>query len=250
MKLSNITAPQLKEILNQKSAIIIPVGAMEWHDEHLPIGLDFIKVEKICELIAEKAGILCSPPISFGYPKHMSRDSEKGLGTFCPNFDALNNYILEIGKLYVDKGFKLIYFLSGHYERSQIFMLKLISRHLVDYARDNGKVILSITHQEPDFTIKDGISKNAREDYVRKDQNPDYNNGDHGGFYETSIAMYLIPELVHVDKIKSEYHDPARGKPSAEWGKKYVDMIVERASYEIQRALNGEELPPDFVIEN
>jgi creatinine amidohydrolase/Fe(II)-dependent formamide hydrolase-like protein len=244
MKLAECTPEEYQKAMESKPAIIIPVGAMEWHDEHLPIGFDYLKIEKISELIADHIGCFVSPPISFGYPHHMSKEEIRGKSTFCPEFDPLFQYVLAIGKMLVDKNFKVIYFLSGHYERSQVYMLKLISRLIVDYGRDNGKELISIAHHEPDFTIKKGISPNAKEDYVRKDPNIMYFQGDHAGFYETSVALYLMPKLVRINKIKKQYSNEKYGAPSKEYGKIWLDMIVEKASSEILAALDGKE--PDY----
>jgi creatinine amidohydrolase len=241
MKLAEATPEEYHAIMQSKPAIIFPIGSMEWHDAHLPFGFDFLKVEKVCELIADRVGCFCAPPFSFGYPRHMARDPVKGIGTFCPEFQPLYEYVLAIGKIFVHKGFRVIYFLSGHYERSQIYMIKLIARHLVDYARDMGKEIIALAHQEPDYTIHEGISQNAREDTQQGNDSTLYRNGDHAGFYETSLGLATIPQYVISDKIGPEYFDPELGKPNVEHGKKWLEMILSKASSEINNALNGKE---------
>jgi creatinine amidohydrolase/Fe(II)-dependent formamide hydrolase-like protein len=164
------------------------------------------------------------------------------VGTFCPEFDPLFNYILALGKLYVKKGFRVIYFLSGHYERSQIYMLKLISRRLVEYGREINKKITADVRMEPDFTIKQGISRNWKEDEAAENCKLPFYAGDHAGFYETGIALYLFPELVHEDKIQEKYNHPVVGNATEEWGKTWVEMILNKASVEIENALQGKDL--------
>lgn len=242
MQLELLTPFEYQRIMESKPAIIIPVGAMEWHDNHLPFGLDYLKIEKIAQLLAEKVGCISSPPITFGYPKNYSEDGEHSIGTFCPDFDALYNYIFALGKLFVEKGFRVIYFLSGHYERSQIYMLKLISRRLVEFGREKKKKIIADVRMEPDFTIKDGISKNWKEDTAAVNTKLPYYSGDHAGFYETSIGLYLFPELVRQDQIKLDYFHPTEGKPTAEWGNIWINMILDKASIEINNALQGKVL--------
>ena len=41
------------------------VGALEWHCQHAPIGLDSIKAEGICQAIAQRMGVVL-PAISMG----------------------------------------------------------------------------------------------------------------------------------------------------------------------------------------
>ncbi len=242
-QLAFVTPAEYEKVMRRAPAILVPVGAVEWHDAHLPIGFDYLKAEALCQLIADSVGCFVAPPISFGYPFHFSRDPVRSVGTFCPDFDALSNYVLALGKMFIDKGFKVIYFLSGHYERSQIYMLKLITRRIENYAEEKGLKVKAFAHMEPDFTIRKGISQNAREDYVRKAQGIEYLNGDHAGFYETCLAMHLLPHLVREDKINPQYNDSDRGvRPCGEWGEKWTTMIIEKARQEIQAGLRGEDL--------
>ena len=243
--LSYISADEYERDKERNPIIFIPVGAMEWHDSHLPIGFDYLKAVELCKLIAERTGGLIAPPIEFGYAFNFTKDPKKKVGTFCPDFESLEKYIFSIGKSFIEAGFKVLYYLSGHYERIQIYMLKTIARRLEHFALDLSMNCKVIVHHEPDYTIRKGISMNAKEDYVRSELGLEYMNGDHAGFYETSLGLYLFPELVSQPLIKPQYHDNARGgAPSAEWGKKWVDMIIEKASYEIEEALQGKDISP------
>jgi len=233
MKLSHATPEIYSRIMEDRPGIIIPVGSMEWHDSHLPFGLDYLKLEKIADLIAQRAGCFVAPTMEYGYPRHISKHPEKSVGTFCPSFEPLRDFIFDIGKMYVKKGSKVLYFMSGHYERSQVFMLKLICRRLVDFARERGILIQAVTRMEPDFTIKEGISKMWKEDIAAEDCSPPHYKGDHAGFFETSLALHLVPELVKSKSIKTKYHHEELGKPSAKWGRTWTEMIVQKAAGEI-----------------
>jgi hypothetical protein len=102
-----------------------------------------------------------------------------------------------------------------------------------------------IVHHEPDYTIRKGISQNAKEDYVREELGLDYMMGDHAGFYETSLGLALFPQMVKEDLISESYFDPNRGgKPSAKWGEKWIKMIVEKSAMEIKAALDGRDISP------
>jgi len=241
--LSHVTFEEYQAIVEASPAIILPVGSIEWHDAHLPLGLDYLKIETLAKLIADEVGCLYAPAIAFGYPKHFSNESLRGIGTICPEYDSLFRYILALGRAFVEKDFRVIVLLTGHYERSQVAMLKLVARLLVDYARERGKTLIAFCHQEADYTLGPGISGNAREDQKRPGLEFT-DGGDHAGFYETSLAHHLIPGLVRSNKVDPRYHDPDRGgAPSRDWGERWTRMIVSKATHEIRAALNGEELP-------
>ena len=47
----------------------IGLGGLEWHGEHLAVGNDALKAEKLCELAAEASGGFAMPTIWFGEPR-------------------------------------------------------------------------------------------------------------------------------------------------------------------------------------
>ena len=249
-ELSELNYLEFKEEKERIPLILIPVGAMEWHDLHLPIGYDYLKAVELCKKIAERVGGAVSPPISFGYAYHFTKDPIRSIGTFCPNYEALESYILSLGRMFIDTGYKVLYFLSGHYERIQIYLLKSIGRRLEHYAIESGTTIKCLVHHEPDYTIRKGISQNAKEDYVRTELGLDYMMGDHAGFYETSLGLALFPNLVKEHLISENYFDEKRGgKPSTKWGEKWIKMIVDKSTMEIKAALEGKDISAAEPIE-
>ena len=46
--------------------VYIPIGTIEWHGEHNPLGADTIQAEGLAILCAEKGGGLVFPPLYFG----------------------------------------------------------------------------------------------------------------------------------------------------------------------------------------
>jgi len=235
MDIHKSTPQEFERTLRQKPAVVFPIGAIEWHDEHLPLGIDTIKAAELASRIADEAGCFAAPPIFYGYPKHFAM--RKLTGTLCPDIDSLQNYILSICRNMVNVGIRAFLFLSGHYERAQMYMLKLVCEHLMEYHTD----VKAIAHMEPDYTICAGISAFSREDVPE----PDGTKGDHAGWYETSLLMYLRPELVRknqFDAIKTEIMRNGQS-PSADAGKYLVEQIIKKAAQDIEMLLQGQ-LPP------
>ena len=44
----------------------LPLGPIEWHGVHNPVGLDALKAKALCELAAQKGGGLVMPPLWWG----------------------------------------------------------------------------------------------------------------------------------------------------------------------------------------
>ncbi len=47
----------------------LPLGVLEYHGEHLAVGLDGLKSEKLCDLAAQRSGGFSFPPLWYGEPR-------------------------------------------------------------------------------------------------------------------------------------------------------------------------------------
>ncbi len=56
--LPHMTVPEVESFLERSDMVIIPLGALEQHGRHLPIGTDFINGVERCKLIAQERDIL------------------------------------------------------------------------------------------------------------------------------------------------------------------------------------------------
>ena len=59
--LPHMTVPEVRSFLERSDMVIIPVGALEQHGDHLPIGTDFINGVERCKLIAAERDVLVAP---------------------------------------------------------------------------------------------------------------------------------------------------------------------------------------------
>ena len=50
-------------------AAFIGLGGLEWHGEHLAVGNDALKAEKLCELAAARSGGFAFPTVWYGEPR-------------------------------------------------------------------------------------------------------------------------------------------------------------------------------------
>lgn len=57
---------QIEEALRQRSLIYLPLGTIEWHCHHLPVGLDALTAHGLCLRAAERTGGLVWPALYYG----------------------------------------------------------------------------------------------------------------------------------------------------------------------------------------
>ncbi len=106
------TSEYLHKIASQ-ALVVIPVGAVEQHGPHLPVGHDSFNVQQIAEMAAEKTGnekILVAPTIWYGSSHHHI----KFTGTMSLRGQTLLSVLCDLGNSLAMGGFKKILFLNGH----------------------------------------------------------------------------------------------------------------------------------------
>ena len=54
MQWENLTSPDFGAAVRQTGVCIIPLGVLERHSDHLPLGTDFLNSHKLASLAAEQ----------------------------------------------------------------------------------------------------------------------------------------------------------------------------------------------------
>ena len=65
-RLALLRPHELAERLAERSVVYLPLGTLEWHAQHLPIGLDALNAEGICLRAAVERGGLVYPTLYYG----------------------------------------------------------------------------------------------------------------------------------------------------------------------------------------
>ncbi len=196
----------------------LPIGGLERHGDHLPMGLDVIKAHGICCIAAQAIGGVVFPPHYYsGIHGFSARELEKYSGEWgnvYTDTTAKANLVDVIDQLAI-LGIKALVLYSGHYPQQQVDMILEIGR---EFADSNIKVI-------PFWEGK-------------------IMQGDHAGISETSFLLYLDRNLVDMTAISevnykdhSWQHDNSPELASSAKGEKDVAVVVEYLRGEIERAL-------------
>lgn len=175
MKLWEITGSRFEEI--DKTVAILPVGSIERHGDHLPLGTDtIIPFEMALEVERRRKNVIILPPVYYG--------SCRGLkflkGTFDIDSNILYKYVLEIILEAARNGIKLLVVLNGHGGNN--IPLNMAAREAA-YKSDINIIIL-----------------NWWTDLAKEMRASLFINPGHAGEDETSIVLTLHPELVEMDK--------------------------------------------------
>ena len=176
--LPHMTTAEVAAFLEKSDMVIIPVGSLEQHADHLPIGTDFINGVERSKLIAQERDILVAPVLMVGQsPYHMGF-----AGTITLKAETIIDVHLQAVESLIHHGFKRFIIMNAHGGNRAISTLLVdqINQTTAGVAVSFGEAIRPFMEPspEPPSTVLDR----------------------HGGTPETSNSLYLMPDLVQMDK--------------------------------------------------
>ncbi|MBQ6261520.1 MAG: creatininase family protein [Firmicutes bacterium] len=236
MYLTDLTSDDYAKAAETADILIIPVGAVEAHGHHCPLGTGIfcpdVILKKLDELIGDR--IFIAPAVPFG----VCYDLYAYPGTATVPSDVLGEYLYYAAKCYVDRGMKNIVFMNGH--GGNVAAMNLAGEKLVN---GSGAVVMNISwwldYSKEILTVCDGQG--------------------HAGEDETSVAMAYCAQLVQMDKACVNWKKPLfnvkypeRGrvlyenaisgdgtKASKEKGDKIVELIAEKIAKQLDQLHKG-----------
>ena len=111
----NLTSPEIRKMAENNAIVILPIGSVEQHGPHLPVGCDYLMATNVSEKIAEKLNeigkpCLVAPSLSVcNSTHHMSFAGSMTLRV-STYMALLRDYCVSIAK----HGFKKIVIVNGH----------------------------------------------------------------------------------------------------------------------------------------
>lgn len=183
MELCDLTWPEAQEWAKKNPVVIVPVGATEQHGPHLPLKVDIATADYIARKVAEKTGMLVTPPLNFGY-------SELWLhypGTISFTQETFRSAIRDICTSLIRGGFRKIFILNGH--NPNLVLMQNVIYELVDQLEDKGIQLGCGTYI---FMAKEECDKIGE----------NFRDGTHANEMETSTSLALFSGLVKMDEAK------------------------------------------------
>lgn len=217
---------EIEEAAKANAVVIIPVGSIEQHGNHLPVNTDincsFSIAKSVAEII-DDFPVLVAPPIWWGFFPHHSLSRELNSGTISFKFHTYIDVLTDVATSIAAHGFKKIVFLNGHGGNTGV--IGSIRRKLMD--EDNVPSCVGYTYYRFVDEELNAISE------------VDFSLG-HAGEMETSLQLYLQPELVDKGAVTwapGVVGDPTKG--TYEKGKRLFEAAVNAVVTMIQDYHSG-----------
>ncbi|WP_276353749.1 creatininase family protein [Cohnella caldifontis] len=228
---------QIKARRKAFPAAYVPLGTLEWHGFHAPMGADGLQAEELALRCAKRGGGIVFPTVYYGEsrvnslletdPKYRQGicermdlqpdafDEDKFPYTGMQQVEHCNHHLIHIISEVASYGFKLVIFVVGHYP-------------LIENAR-----CAAITYNQWAYDKKwSRIGAMAAADYLLlRDRIQDA--GDHAGGWETSHLLASHPSTVDLGLASDELQYGIMGTrnpaaASSEFGNEIYDLAVER----------------------
>jgi creatinine amidohydrolase len=173
--------------------IILPVGAIEQHGDHLPLSVDVVIAKGFSNLIAERLGGVVLPPLSYGYKSHPATGGGQGFpGTTSLNGATITHLIQDILSETHRHGGRKFLIVNGHLE-NLAFILEAVDLFLKE--AEGARVMIASWWDLASEELRDEICREAGLERWEDD---------HAALTETSLVLYLAPELVRKDAMHDE----------------------------------------------
>jgi creatinine amidohydrolase/Fe(II)-dependent formamide hydrolase-like protein len=220
--------------------VVLPLGVLEYHGEHMAVGMDTLAVIKMLELLEPEMNLVILPPFYYGAASYAVEPPEGNGsvqvdgGALAPFAEALFFSLLRIG-------FRNIHAIIHHQTENFAagmptdLAFKLAARQAMFrfIEKQNGEGWWG-SEEMANYYAEHGAGSN-RFNWVQVHplMTPKITAGypfDHAGAGETSLMLALCPEAVdmtHVPENKGWYTATAKDA-SAELGGKGRDLILER----------------------
>ena len=198
----NLREEEFEEAISLSGGVcVLPVGCLEKHGQHLPVGTDVIHITEIARLAAEKESVCIFPTMYFGE----KTGAGEFRGTVIFSAELRQQILKETCREISRNGFKKILLYNGHGGNQD--MLSSFARSTLYDKVDYMVYTYSIGS---DFaTPKKLLQKNYT--YLTKDDkeilksyNEQKKRFGHACFIETGWVYGVRPEVVRLDKINEE----------------------------------------------
>jgi creatinine amidohydrolase len=175
---------ELARIAAEKPLILIPIGTVEWHADHLPLGVDSLLGTAMCEDLSRRTGCVVAPLLACG----ICRDLEPRRGFYgtvdTVQEQTLASLVADVLRGYAAMGFRKAALFSGHFEMEHY---SAITAGMQAVPSVQGIFLTA-------FNFLEGKEQNLGDVTLTWPY-----AGDHAAEWETSMMLAYFPDLVHME---------------------------------------------------
>lgn len=228
---------QLREAMEKNWPVILPLGVLEYHGEHLGLGMDTLAVIRILDRLEKEAPIVILPPFYYGAASYAVEPPE-GKGSVHVDSESIAPFAKSLFRGLLRIGFRNIHGFIHH--QSENFTAGMPTDLAFKFA---GRQAI-FEHIERERGEGWWGNKNMADYYAQHATGSDPFNWikihplmtkdiiaqypfDHAGIGETSLMMALCPEAVDINRLNNEeWYSQSAKDASKDLGERGVELIL------------------------
>ena len=188
--LGDLSWPEAEARLKTVSLVVLPFGAgAKEHGPHLPMNADAKVMEYLCQQAVKSQPVIVAPPILHGWFPAFREFP----GTEVADSHVFQKYVYEVVMSLVRHGAQRIVFLNTGVSRATGLPLSIVAREI---RVQTGTPTLVLSWDDLETPAIDSLAEQKA--------------GGHADEIETSISLYLQPQLVHMEKAVVDYGTSGR----------------------------------------
>jgi len=229
---------QIRRAIEENWPVVLPLGVIEYHGEHMAVGMDTLVVIKVLERLEPEMDLVILPPFYYGAASYAVEPPE-GNGSIQVGQEALAPFASDLFRSLLRVGFRNIHFFIHH--QSENFAAGMPTDLSFKFAARQAIFAWLEEHRGEGWWGQAGM-----DDYYQQHATGDdpfnWIKGhplmtaeiiskypfDHAGIGETSLMLALCPEAVEMARIDdAKWYTRSAREGTAELGWKGVTMIEE-----------------------
>ncbi len=230
---------QIRDAIDRALPCVLPIGVLEYHSEHLAVGMDTLAVNRTLERLESEMEIVILPSFYYGAGSYAVAPSERN-GTVQVGGEALAPFAKDLFASLLKIGFRNIHGIVHH--QSENFWQGMPT-DLAFRTAARGAIFDFLDRSRGEGwwgneAMSDYYAQHANHDdpfsWIRihplmDEAIIDAYDFDHAGVGETSLMMALCPEGVDMTKFDPKpWYSRTATRATREYGEKAVALILER----------------------
>jgi creatinine amidohydrolase len=190
MRWEELTSPEIDALDRDRNVVILPIGSVEQHGNHMPLGTDTILAQSVSLAAATgRDDVIVLPPPWYGFSAHHMRFP----GSVTLRAETLMAVAEDVVASVVKHGFRRILIVNGHGGNGGVIdvLASTLGHKHYGHAR-----IATLTY----FAL-------ARDEITALRRSHPGGMG-HACEFETSMVQHIRPDLVKIDRAETTYPNP------------------------------------------
>jgi creatinine amidohydrolase len=191
MRWEELRVPEIDALDRERTVVLLPIGSVEQHGRHLPVGTDTMLAHSVALAAAERlAGrVIVLPPPWYGFSAHHMRFA----GTVTLGAGTMMRLVEDIAASVIAHGFRRLLIVNGHGGNTGVVdvVAAELGRRFYGKARVAGLTYFQLARA----AIAELRSSRA-------------GGMGHACEFETAMMQHVRPELVGIEVAAVTYPDP------------------------------------------